>query len=108
VRLFRRPHRQQLRIVDSIRARMAAASLIDGKPLAAAGGNLAGTPAGYRSRSEMKRDMPNPEYQRDPAFRQAVAERMRVATLGLDCWLLSGRPTARRGAKLVLVPLGEG
>jgi hypothetical protein len=40
--------------------------------------------AGYRSKSEMKKDMADPRYQTDPAFRQQVMNKMAAATWDLD------------------------
>ena len=39
---------------------------------------------GYKSRAEMMRDMNNPEYQTDPAFRAAVAQKLAAATFEYD------------------------
>jgi hypothetical protein len=70
--------------VDSLRSRAGASLPTAGEPTLVTGGNQAGRPEGYRSRSEMKSDMANPLYQRDPAFREKVAMRMRFATWDLD------------------------
>lgn len=39
---------------------------------------------GYRSKAEMKRDMADPRYKQDPAFRQQVMAKMQAATWDLD------------------------
>ena len=43
-----------------------------------------GNSFGYRSKAEMKNDMADPRYMKDPMFRQQVAQRMRQATWDLD------------------------
>jgi len=50
------------------------------------GANAAGTPsaAGYQSVEEMKRDMRDPRYQTDPAFREQVAHKMQFASWKYD------------------------
>lgn len=71
--------------VDSIRHRMGNALPTAGEPkLVAAGGRPGGTASGYRSQEEMKADMKNPLYSKDPAFREAVYAKMRAATWDLN------------------------
>lgn len=43
-----------------------------------------GNQFGYRSKNEMKADMADPRYQKDPVFRQEVARKMRSATWDMD------------------------
>ena len=43
-----------------------------------------GSSFGYRSKAEMKSDMANPRYTKDPLFRQEVARKMRSASWDLD------------------------
>lgn len=71
--------------VDALRFRMG-----QSKPTAREGSLDLGdaptntSPSGYRSRAEMKRDMADPKYTSDPAFRQQVMQKMRFATWDLD------------------------
>lgn len=54
------------------------------EPKLQSGGNAPTTAAGYASRAEMKRDMSNPQYQTDPAFRALVAKRLQVSRFEAD------------------------
>lgn len=67
--------------IDGIKARMAANS--EGNLTV---GNEPGTAqaSGYKSRAEMQRDMNDPRYSSDPAFRQQVMQKMKAATWELD------------------------
>lgn len=61
--------------VDALKARYEAAN---GKPpKLVTGTNTPSSSVGYQSRAEMIRDMSNPLYSTDPAFRKQVAEKIR-------------------------------
>jgi hypothetical protein len=72
--------------VDAMRVRMGdSAPHIRNEPNLITGSeSVTGSTFGYRSKSEMKQDMSNPRYQKDPAFRREVAQKMASATWELD------------------------
>jgi hypothetical protein len=67
--------------LDALRVRRDAAGT---EPRLISGNNsVAGTTFGYRSKSEMKADMSDPRYAKDPAFRQQVMQKMQSASWDL-------------------------
>jgi hypothetical protein len=68
--------------IDALRMRRDTAI---GEPnLIGGNNNLAGSQFGYRSKSEMKRDMSDPRYASDPAFRKEVMQKIQSATWDYD------------------------
>lgn len=70
--------------IDIIKTRRQAASKTAGEPNLATGNSAAQQTAGYRARAEMVADMQNPEYAKNPEFRDRVAQKMAAATWDLD------------------------
>ena len=71
--------------VDGLKMRMGNdAPQKSSEPQLIRGETQTGTQFGYRSKAEMKSDMASPEYQKCPAFRQQVAQKMQSATWDLD------------------------
>lgn len=67
--------------LDALRVRREASGV---EPRLVSGSNtVAGTTFGYRSKSEMKADMSDPRYAKDPAFRQQVMQKMQSASWDL-------------------------
>lgn len=71
--------------LDALKTRMASSKPTAGEPSLVIGDvPSSGTATGYRSRSEMKRDMADPRYRSDPTFRSQVMSKMQYATWDLD------------------------
>jgi hypothetical protein len=70
--------------VDIIKTRQQAASKTAGEPNLVNGNSATQQTAGYRARAEMVADMQNPEYAKNPEFRDRVARKMAAATWDLD------------------------
>ena len=71
--------------VDTLKSRMGDVSKpATNEPTLLRGETVTGNQAGYRSKSEMTRDMGNPLYESDPAFRQDVMRKVQTATWDLD------------------------
>jgi hypothetical protein len=68
--------------IDALRVRRDSSY---GEPKLINGNNMqAGSTFGYRSKSEMKADMSDPRYTKDPAFRQQVMQKIQSATWDMD------------------------
>ena len=70
--------------VDALKARMGPQPVQSKEPTRLNGDVVTGSQSGYRSKSEMKKDMATAEYRSDPAFRQRVMQKMQTATWDLD------------------------
>lgn len=71
--------------LDVLSTKHAASSKTAGEPrLETPGGGGPGAAVGYRSRAEMLEDMGSPKYDKDPAFRAQVAQKMAQATWEYD------------------------
>ena len=71
--------------VDTLRSRMGdVAAPASKEPQHLRGETVTGNQSGYRSKQEMKTDMSNPLYEKDPAFRQDVMRKVQTATWDLD------------------------
>ncbi len=63
--------------IDVLKAKRAAADPTAREPVSMIAGNPTGSPTGYSSRAQMVADMSDPRYDKDPAFRRAVAQKLR-------------------------------
>lgn len=70
--------------IDVLNAKVAASKKTAGEPTLESGGNHNGGPTGYRSKADMKKDMSDPRYNKDPAFTRDVHQKVRFATWDLD------------------------
>tara|TARA_B100000686_G_scaffold344998_1_gene428703 strand:+ start:1309 stop:2133 length:825 start_codon:yes stop_codon:yes gene_type:complete len=69
--------------MDAMKSRMGP-TLVETEPQFIKGETTVGSSFGYRSKDEMKADMASAEYQKSPAFRAQVMQKMQSATWDLD------------------------
>ncbi|MBF0621162.1 MAG: hypothetical protein HQL54_04480 [Magnetococcales bacterium] len=70
--------------IDLLQKRMADASPTNGEGALTSGSVINPQPIGYRSREEMKRDMRDNRYWKDPSYRSQVMQRVRFSQFDLD------------------------